>query len=73
VKDKVILSTGWAERWGYSDKDLDKLLGLRLAEARDCSSDTHNCPQCGNGPEDSNYQFFVHEPRVVGAELLRRT
>jgi hypothetical protein len=63
VEHKVILSTAWAERRGHSDEDLDNLFGLRLAEARDCS-EAHACPKCGSEQEDSNYQFFVYEPRV---------
>jgi hypothetical protein len=47
---------------GLDHKDFDGLFDLKLANARDCS-DSHGCPQCGNQPEDSNYEFFVFAPQ----------
>lgn len=61
MEHKVILSTAWAERLQFTDRDLTELFDIELDQARPCS-ENRNCPQCGNEPDDSNYQFFKYDP-----------
>lgn len=69
MRPKVALSTAWAERLGFSDKDLCGLFDIDLASARE-AREFHFCPHCGLEAEDSNFNFYVYEPSRLPEESL---
>src|SRR5262245_25012310 len=58
---KLILSTAWAERLKFSDKDFAQLFDLGLDRARP-ANDSFRCPTCDNDPRDNNFEFFDYLP-----------
>lgn len=58
---KVVLSTAWVERIGFSDQDICQLFDIKVVSAVP-ANDSFQCPNCQNSPDDSYFTFYVYSP-----------